>query len=60
MLAMFRRDTFIHLSRWLEEVRQNSNPHMTIILVGNKADLERREVTFQEGKAFVFALGFRV
>ncbi|XP_026190102.1 ras-related protein Rab-2A [Cyclospora cayetanensis] len=47
-----RRDTFIHLSRWLEEVRQNSNPHMTIILVGNKADLERREVTFQEGQDF--------
>ncbi|CDJ58443.1 WD-repeat proein, putative [Eimeria maxima] len=43
-----RRDTFVHLSRWLEEVRQNSNPYMTIILVGNKSDLERREVTFQE------------
>ena len=24
---------------------------MTIILIGNKADLERREVTFQEGTA---------
>lgn len=47
-----RRDTFIHLSRWLEEVRQNSNPHMTIILIGNKTDLERREVTFQEGQDF--------
>lgn len=47
-----RRDTFVHLSRWLEEVRQNSNPYMTIILVGNKSDLERREVTFQEGQDF--------
>ena len=46
----------MHLSRWLEEVRQNSNPHMTIILVGNKADLERREVTFQEGEELLLLL----
>ncbi|CBZ55144.1 hypothetical protein NCLIV_055690 [Neospora caninum Liverpool] len=47
-----RRDTFIHLTRWLDEVRQNSNPHMTIMLIGNKCDLERREVSFDEGAAF--------
>ncbi|EPR61066.1 small GTPase Rab2, putative [Toxoplasma gondii ME49] len=47
-----RRDTFLHLTRWLDEVRQNSNPHMTIMLIGNKSDLERREVSFDEGAAF--------
>eukprot|EP01067_Filipodium_phascolosomae_P001874 Filipodium_phascolosomae@DN2186_c0_g1_i1.p1 len=31
-----RRDTFSHLSRWLEEARQNGNPDMTIMLIGNK------------------------
>ncbi|KFH09577.1 putative small GTPase Rab2, partial [Toxoplasma gondii VAND] len=46
------RDTFLHLTRWLDEVRQNSNPHMTIMLIGNKSDLERREVSFDEGAAF--------
>ncbi|CEM21914.1 unnamed protein product [Vitrella brassicaformis CCMP3155] len=47
-----RRDTFSHLTRWLEEVRQNANPHMTIMLIGNKCDLERREVSTEEGASF--------
>jgi len=47
-----RRDTFTHLSRWLEEARQHANPNMAIMLVGNKCDLDRREVTFEEGAAF--------
>ena len=48
-----RRESFNHLSRWLEEARQNGNPNMTIMLIGNKSDLEhRRAVTFAEGEAF--------
>ena len=47
-----RRDTFEHLSRWLEEARQNGNPNMVVMLIGNKCDLERREVTTEEGQAF--------
>jgi len=47
-----RRDTFNHLSRWLDEVRQNANAHMTIMLIGNKSDLERREVSAEEGHEF--------
>jgi GTPase SAR1 family protein len=39
--------------RWLEEARQNGNPNMTIMLIGNKNDLEhRRAVTAKEGEAF--------
>merc|ERR1712199_65665 len=34
-----RRDTFSHLTRWLEEVRQNGNPDIMVMLIGNKADL---------------------
>jgi len=47
-----RRDTFTHLARWLEEARQHANPNLAIMLVGNKCDLERREVTFEEGSSF--------
>ncbi|KAF4695978.1 Ras- protein Rab-2A [Perkinsus olseni] len=47
-----RRDTFNHLTRWLEEARQNSNPNMVIMLIGNKCDLERREVSYEEGAQF--------
>ena len=37
-----RRDTFTHLTRWLEEVKQNGNPDMSIMLIGNKSDLDAR------------------
>mmetsp|Transcript_124548 Transcript_124548/g.195165 ORF Transcript_124548/g.195165 Transcript_124548/m.195165 type:complete len:222 (-) Transcript_124548:154-819(-) len=47
-----RRDTFNHLTRWLEEARQNANANMVIMLIGNKSDLERREVSFEEGADF--------
>ena len=50
---MNRRDTFNHLTRWLEEVRQNGNPDMTIMLIGNKCDLDaRRQVSTEEGDRF--------
>mmetsp|Transcript_6096 Transcript_6096/g.12744 ORF Transcript_6096/g.12744 Transcript_6096/m.12744 type:complete len:217 (+) Transcript_6096:101-751(+) len=48
-----RRDTFKHLSRWLEEARQHSQSNMVIMLIGNKNDLEhRRAVSTEEGRAF--------
>ena len=47
-----RRDTFIHCRRWLQEVRSNSQPLITIILIGNKCDLEKREVLYEEGEDF--------
>lgn len=48
-----RRESFNHLNRWLEEARQNGNPNMTIMLIGNKSDLEhRRAVSTKEGEAF--------
>ncbi|RLN53999.1 hypothetical protein BBJ28_00017525 [Nothophytophthora sp. Chile5] len=48
-----RRETFNHLTRWLEEARQNSNSNMAIMLIGNKSDLEhRRAVSFKEGEQF--------
>jgi Ras-related protein Rab-2A len=56
-----RRETFTHLSRWLEEARQNSGGDMSIMLIGNKADLgggtgastgERRCVSHEEGATF--------
>jgi Ras-related protein Rab-2A len=48
-----RRETFEHLASWLEDARQHANPSMTIMLIGNKADLaHRRAVTTEEGEAF--------
>jgi len=48
-----RRDTFNHLTTWLEDARKHANENMVIMLVGNKSDLERRRaVTVEEGEQF--------
>ncbi|KAH8867517.1 Ras-related protein Rab-2A, partial [Schistosoma japonicum] len=48
-----RRDTFTHLTTWLEDARQHSSSNMVIMLIGNKSDLEsRRDVQKEEGEAF--------
>ncbi|KAH7636286.1 RAS oncogene family member Rab2 [Dermatophagoides farinae] len=48
-----RRETFNHLTTWLEDARQHSNSSMVTMLIGNKCDLEsRREVRREEGEAF--------
>jgi len=50
-----RRDTLDHVTHWLEDMRQTAdNPKMTIMLVGNKCDLdrERRQVSYEEGAKF--------
>jgi Ras-related protein Rab-2A len=48
-----RRETFNHLTRWLEEARQNANQSMVIMLIGNKSDLDhRRQVPTEEGEKF--------
>lgn len=53
MYDITRRETFNHLTTWLEDARQHSNSNMVIMLIGNKSDLEsRREVKKEEGEAF--------
>lgn len=48
-----RRETFNHLTTWLEDARQHAIANMTIMLIGNKSDLShRRAVTFEEGQQF--------
>lgn len=48
-----RRDTFNHLTTWLEDAKQHSNSNMVIMLIGNKSDLDsRRDVKYEEGEQF--------
>mmetsp|Transcript_9875 Transcript_9875/g.14741 ORF Transcript_9875/g.14741 Transcript_9875/m.14741 type:complete len:200 (-) Transcript_9875:28-627(-) len=47
-----RRSSFQSLANWLEETNQNANPGISIILVGNKNDLEHRVVSTEEGNHF--------
>jgi Ras-related protein Rab-2A len=53
-----RRETFNHLTRWLEEARHNANSDMVVMLIGNKSDLEhRRAVSTKEGEEFALENG---
>ncbi|KAI7904689.1 GTP-binding protein [Cokeromyces recurvatus] len=48
-----RRETFEHLTVWLEDVRQHANPNTVIMLIGNKCDLEsNRQVSTEEAAKF--------
>jgi len=53
-----RRDTFNHLTTWLEDAKQHSNSNMVIMLIGNKSDLEAdRVVSVDEGKGLAEEYG---
>ncbi|KAK6184944.1 ras-related protein Rab-11B [Patella vulgata] len=48
-----KQNTFDSLQKWLEELREHSDPHCNIMLVGNKTDLNHlKEVMQEEGRAF--------
>jgi small GTP-binding protein len=52
-----RRQTFEHVTDWLNDLRQIAEPDIVVVLVGNKADLtqqeeNKREVTRDEAEAW--------
>eukprot|EP00179_Madagascaria_erythrocladioides_P013096 CAMPEP_0198370788 /NCGR_PEP_ID=MMETSP1450-20131203/156895_1 /TAXON_ID=753684 ORGANISM="Madagascaria erythrocladiodes, Strain CCMP3234" /NCGR_SAMPLE_ID=MMETSP1450 /ASSEMBLY_ACC=CAM_ASM_001115 /LENGTH=243 /DNA_ID=CAMNT_0044078333 /DNA_START=94 /DNA_END=825 /DNA_ORIENTATION=+ len=48
-----RRETFEHITSWLEDCRRYSSRDITIMLIGNKADLEEsRQVSREEAERF--------
>ena len=48
-----RRQTFSHITSWLQDARNLTNPQTVIMLIGNKQDLEAsREVSFEEAAKF--------
>lgn len=48
-----RRQSFDHITRWLEELRSHADKNIVIILIGNKSDLEeQRAVPTEDAKEF--------
>jgi len=56
-----RRQSFDHVTTWLEDARNHSNnPHMVVMLVGNKCDMQsRRVIQFEEGAQFAAKHGLQ-
>ena len=47
------KESFNNVSTWIDDCRSQSPKTITLILVGNKCDLdEERQVTFEEGEEF--------
>mmetsp|Transcript_142025 Transcript_142025/g.247397 ORF Transcript_142025/g.247397 Transcript_142025/m.247397 type:complete len:203 (-) Transcript_142025:88-696(-) len=49
--------SFRSLQNWLNQIRQNASEHIVIMLVGNKCDLDRREVSREEAETFAHRNG---
>jgi len=48
-----RRSTYNHLSSWLTDAKNLTNPNTVIFLIGNKSDMDaQRDVTYEKAKAF--------
>jgi Ras-related protein Rab-2A len=53
MFDLTKRDTFLHIEQWLQDLREVAPPDLTTILIGNKADLaDQREVLEEEARAY--------
>ena len=46
------RDSFLNLQYWYSELTNNCNENVTIVIIGNKADLSKRQVSYDEGFKF--------
>ncbi|KAL4558104.1 hypothetical protein LXL04_036300 [Taraxacum kok-saghyz] len=50
---MTKRQTFDHMTRWLEELRGHADKNIVIMLIGNKCDLtDYRAVPIEDAKEF--------
>ena len=50
------RESFDQLPRWLRDARMEADPHCSVMLVGNKADMAaERKVSQEEAEAFAKA-----
>ena len=46
-----KRESFENVEKWLSELKKGSEDNITVILIGNKSDLnEERQVSIDEGK----------
>lgn len=39
MYDVTKKDTFVHVKKWLDELKDHAEPDIVVVLVGNKVDL---------------------
>lgn len=44
------RNSFNDIDNWIKQIKMHSSQEVAKILVGNKCDSQKREVSFEEGK----------
>jgi len=52
-----RRDTFDHIDRWYDDINKIGDKDICVILVGNKSDLEDRQIEKEEAEQKAKDLG---
>lgn len=53
MYDITKPETYEHVSRWLDELKDHADPQIVVMLVGNKCDLKHlRAIPTEEAKAF--------
>lgn len=58
--AVNSRASFSLLEDWMKEVKNHANQNFSIIILGNKCDVENREVTLEEGENFAKKINSKV
>ena len=58
--AVNSRASFSLLEDWMKEVTNHANQNFSIIILGNKCDVEDREVTLEEGENFAKKINSKV
>lgn len=52
------RESFESVSEWVSELKKHCDPQIVVALIGNKIDLDKRQVTYDEGKELADKHGF--
>ena len=48
--AVDDRATFNNIENWVKQIKTHASSEVIKILVGNKSDSEKRDVSYEEGK----------